>query len=247
MHHSALSPSRYDVCALQQSLLLHMHRPYRAHFGPWPLAGPQSVPARRLKLVLRPPHPTHPPPSSQDFGEHGRELISSEIALRLLGALCTGGPALAQLAARAGVGLEQLQGQLNQTVLQVCGCWVGWKGGGVCGKWGRREVLAGVHVPACCPISAPPDRLAAKALPLTPPTPIHSHPHKHLAGPRCCPWRTCVGGSWWSAARCASARTGAAWTPTATGACTGATRRRTTIHLKSTPGPRPSGTAHFWG
>lgn len=67
------------------------------------------------------------PQTFQDFGEHGRELISSEIGLRLLGALCDGGDALAALAGRAGVGLEELQEVLNRTVLQVGACL--WEGG----------------------------------------------------------------------------------------------------------------------
>ena len=54
-------------------------------------------------------------------------------------------------------------------------------------------------------------------------------------------WRMSMGGRWWRAARCASARTGAAWTPTATGRCTGASRRRTTIPLRSSQGKNLSG------
>lgn len=55
----------------------------------------------------------------QDFGEHGRELISPEIALRLLQALCAGGSDLAALASKSGVGSQELQGVLERSVLQV--------------------------------------------------------------------------------------------------------------------------------
>ncbi|GAB4818297.1 hypothetical protein N2152v2_005343 [Parachlorella kessleri] len=54
-----------------------------------------------------------------DFGEHGRELVSPEIALRLLSVLCSGGDELAALAGRAGVELGELQRVLNHTVLEV--------------------------------------------------------------------------------------------------------------------------------
>lgn len=57
----------------------------------------------------------------QDFGQHGRELICSEIALRLLRALCEGGPSLSQLAGRAGLEAEHLERVLDSAVLQVGG------------------------------------------------------------------------------------------------------------------------------
>ena len=43
---------------------------------------------------------------------------------------------------------------------------------------------------------------------------------------RSCPWRMCGGGRRLRRGSCACARTGGAWTPTATGTCTGASRRR---------------------
>ncbi len=60
---------------------------------------------------------------AQDFGEHGRELVSPEIALRLLGALCAGGAELAALAGRAGVGEAELAELLPRTVMKVGGAW----------------------------------------------------------------------------------------------------------------------------
>lgn len=59
--------------------------------------------------------------------------------------------------------------------------------------------------------------------------------------PRSCPWRTRAGGAWWRAASCASARTVVAWTPTATGRWTGASRRRTTTPTRSSRAQRHSG------
>lgn len=55
----------------------------------------------------------------QDFGEHGRELISSEVALRLLEVLAQ--PAqLDQLCAQQGLDCPRLTRLLRHTVLKVC-------------------------------------------------------------------------------------------------------------------------------
>jgi hypothetical protein len=54
----------------------------------------------------------------QDFGEHGREYITSEVALRLLATL-TDPAALAALLGGSSTRLERLQAILSKTVLKV--------------------------------------------------------------------------------------------------------------------------------
>jgi hypothetical protein len=54
---------------------------------------------------------------SQDFGEHGREFISSEVGLRLLQVLAD--PQLLQNYTGQGKRLERLNAILEQTVLKV--------------------------------------------------------------------------------------------------------------------------------
>ena len=63
------------------------------------------------------------PPPLQDFGEHGRELISSEIALRLLRLLCGGPEAAAPLLAAYRLPGEAVQQLLQRAVFKVSG-WV---------------------------------------------------------------------------------------------------------------------------
>jgi hypothetical protein len=65
----------------------------------------------------------------QDFGEHGREYITSEVALRLLSTL-TDPAALAGMLGGSGPRLERLQAILARTVLKVN---PGGEGGGSVG------------------------------------------------------------------------------------------------------------------
>ena len=58
-------------------------------------------------------------PLPQDFGEHGRELISSEIALRLLRLLCGGPEAAAPLLAAYRLPGEAVQQLLQRAVFKV--------------------------------------------------------------------------------------------------------------------------------
>ena len=60
----------------------------------------------------------------QNFGEHGRELITSEIALRLIRLLCDPGrDHLPPLLASLGLPEDHLRAVLNRTVLRVGGGW----------------------------------------------------------------------------------------------------------------------------
>jgi hypothetical protein len=55
----------------------------------------------------------------QDFGEHGREFVSSETGLRLLQLLASDAE-LAEFCERQGIEVDPLRRALRHTVLEVC-------------------------------------------------------------------------------------------------------------------------------
>jgi hypothetical protein len=83
-----------------------------------------------------PPHPTppHPTPPTQDFGEHGREFISSEVGLRFLQALAD--PAALGVAAGSPRRAARLRRILQDCVFKVRGAGRGAWGGRRRGRGG---------------------------------------------------------------------------------------------------------------
>ncbi len=204
----------------------------------------------------------------QNYGEHGRELITVEVALRLLAALADPSAAIARSVAR-GQPAHLLKHLLHSAVFKVRknGFYPTVRDGvreqqriGAGGGSAPRllaPLLRGSASQAgskrcdwrCCSSSRaqprPLDMRVACLMPcegylgLTRCTGVASA--RRARANRSCRWRTRWAARRWSAGSCASARTAAAWTPTATGRCTGASRRRTTTPRRSSRARGPSG------
>ena len=194
---------------------------------------------------------------SQDFGQHGREFVSSETGLRLLELLADDAELL-RFCHQQGIELQPLQRALQHTLfeasLQPIPISVGPCKSRLkcthrpCANVNLHDRLFVGRQLGCSQHHVKLPRVGLCLLPGQESQGMGSVTFRGLRSVppcrrRCCRWRTSGAGTGSRPATCASVRTGAASTPTAIGRCIGGSRSPTMTPARSTRATNPSGGA----